>query len=66
MNPLSFLADIIPAKFRRLAYNVGSSAAAAVVVLGQTGVIPADGAAQIGAVIAFVLSALASANTPKA
>lgn len=66
MNPLKFLVDVIPAHFRKLAYNIGSAAAAAVVVLGQTGVIPADGAAQIGAAIAFVLSALASANTPTA
>lgn len=64
MNPLKSLAVLIPARYRKFAYDLGSAVAAAVVVLGQTGVIPADGAAQIGAAIAFVLSALASANTP--
>lgn len=64
MNPLKSLAVLIPARYRKFAYDLGLIASAAVVALGQAGIIPADGAAQIGAVIAFVLSALASANTP--
>lgn len=63
MNPLKFLVDIIPARYRKFVYGIAAAAGAAVAVLGKTGVIPADGADQIAGTIALVIGALATANT---
>lgn len=60
---MQFLADLIPARWRRRVYGIAAAAGAAVVVLGQTGIIPADGAEQIAATIGLVVAALAHANT---
>ena len=60
---MQFLVDIIPAKYRRLAYGIAAAAAAAVAVLGKAGVIPTDGAEQIAAVLAVIVTATAHANT---
>ena len=62
---MQFLVDIIPAPARRYVYAAAAAASAAVVVLGQLGIIPADGAEQIAAACALVTTALAHANTPK-
>jgi hypothetical protein len=62
---MNFLVDIIPPRWRKLAYGIAAAAGAAVAVLGKTGVIPSDGADQIAGVIGFLLGALATANTPK-
>ena len=62
---MSFLVDIIPARYRKFVYGVLAAAGASVAVLGQTGVISADGAEQIGAVIVMLTGAMAHANTGK-
>lgn len=55
----------IPARYRKLVYVVVGVVSAVVPVLAQSGVLHADGAKQIGALVTAITAALAGANVSK-